>query len=204
MEAFVTCNLLAAVLDRPNVDTDLIIPKQFLIRIERSGFGRFLFHDLRFLADGQENPDCILNQPRYKGAGLLVSGENFGCGSSREHAAWALEEYGFKVVIAPSFGDIFRHNSLEVGLLLIQLPKEETSLLMKRIEDNVGYQITVALDAQTLTGSDGWTSDFTIDPFAKEWLLTGGDAIAQTLALSSKIEAYEKTHNRPWEAVLPV
>ncbi|MDR1872382.1 MAG: 3-isopropylmalate dehydratase small subunit [Deltaproteobacteria bacterium] len=203
MGAFLTGDFLAAVLDRPNVDTDLLIPKQFLTRIERSGFGRFLFHDLRYLENGQENPDFFLNQPRYKGAGLLVSGENFGCGSSREHAAWALEDHGFKVVIAPSFGDIFRHNSLEVGLLLIELPQEATSPLIKRIEANPGYRVVVDLGAQTLSGSDGWASSFPIDPFAKEWLLTGGDAIAQTLALAPKIEAYEKERNRPWEAVLP-
>ncbi|MDR2142136.1 MAG: 3-isopropylmalate dehydratase small subunit [Deltaproteobacteria bacterium] len=203
MEAFKTRAFLAAVLDRPNVDTDLIIPKQFLTRIERSGYGRFLFHDLRFLDDGRENPDFILNLPRYRGAGLLISRENFGCGSSREHAPWALDDYGLKVIIAPSFGDIFRNNSLKVGLLLIELPNEVISDLMARVTGQVGYQVTVDLAGQALTGSDGWARGFEVEPFTKEKLLTGGDEIAQTLLAEAKIAAYEKNHAHPWEAVLP-
>ncbi|MDR1578645.1 MAG: 3-isopropylmalate dehydratase small subunit [Deltaproteobacteria bacterium] len=203
MEAFKTQSLLAAFLDRPNVDTDLIIPKQFLIRIERTGYGRFLFNDLRFLANGQENPDFILNAPRYQGAGLLVSRENFGCGSSREHAVWALKDYGFQVVIAPSFGDIFRNNSLKEGLLLIERDTAEISDLIERIERSPGYQVTVDLANQSLAGSDCWVSHFSIDLFVKERLLAGGDEIALILQSEDKIAAYEKAHQRPWEAVLP-
>jgi 3-isopropylmalate/(R)-2-methylmalate dehydratase small subunit len=203
MEAFQTRTLLAAAFDRPNVDTDLIVPKQFLTSIERAGFGLRLFHNVRFLDNGEENPEFFLNFPRYKGAGLLVGGENFGCGSSREHAAWALLDYGFKVVVAPSFGDIFRNNGLKVGLLLIELPAPTVSDFLARIEATPGYEATVDLAAQTITGSDGWVVKFEIDPFNKEWLLAGGDEIDRTLAFESKISAYEKAHSRPWEAALP-
>jgi 3-isopropylmalate/(R)-2-methylmalate dehydratase small subunit len=177
MEAFKTQTLLAAVLDRPNVDTDLIIPKQFLTRIERTGFGAFLFYNIRFQDDGTENPDFFLNKPRYRTAAILVSRENFGCGSSREHAPWALEDYGFKAVIAPSFGDIFRNNSLKVGLLLIELPDNLVTQLIQRVENQEGYKVTVDLAAQTLKGSDGWAAEFAIDSFRKEKYLTGGDEI---------------------------
>ncbi|MDR1608472.1 MAG: 3-isopropylmalate dehydratase small subunit [Deltaproteobacteria bacterium] len=204
MEPFKTQTLLAAFLDRPNVDTDLIIPKQFLIRIERTGFGQFLFNDLRYLENGQPNPDFLLNAPRFQGAGLLVSRENFGCGSSREHAVWALKDYGFKVVIAPSFGDIFRNNSLKEGLLLIERDQETVSDLIARIAATPGYQVTVDLGQQTLAGADCWVSQFAIDPFVKERLLAGGDEISLILESEAKIAAYEKAHNRPWEAVLPV
>ncbi|MDR1084589.1 MAG: 3-isopropylmalate dehydratase small subunit [Deltaproteobacteria bacterium] len=203
MEAFKTQTLLAAFLDRPNVDTDLLIPKQFLTRIERTGFGQFLFYNLRFSDNGQEIPDFFLNQPRYRGAGILISRENFGCGSSREHAPWALEDYGFKAVIAPSFGDIFRNNSLKVGLLLIELPNETVSELMKRVAEIEGYEITTDLAAQTLRGSDGLEVLFDIDSFVKKKLLAGGDEISLTLENEPKIVAYEKNHTRLWEAVLP-
>ncbi|MDR0548525.1 MAG: 3-isopropylmalate dehydratase small subunit [Deltaproteobacteria bacterium] len=203
MEPFTPRTLLAAAYDRPNVDTDLIIPKQFLIKIDRHGFGRHLFHNERFLPNGEANPDFFLNFPRYQGVGLLVGGKNFGCGSSREHAPWALEDYGFSVVVAPSFGDIFRNNSLKVGLLLVELQQVEVADLMARIEKTPGYTVTVDLAAQTLKGSDGWSSHFEIDPFHKERLLAGGDEIALTLLAEDKIAAYEKAHARPWEAVLP-
>jgi 3-isopropylmalate/(R)-2-methylmalate dehydratase small subunit len=203
MEPFKTRTLLAAAFNRPNVDTDLIIPKQFLTRIDRTGYGQYLFHNVRFLENGQENPDFFLNFPRYKGAGLLVGGRNFGCGSSREHAPWALEDYGFSVIVAPSFGDIFRNNSLKVGLLLVELTDSDSADLIARIEANPGYAVTVDLAAQALTGSDGWSKGFEIDPFHKERLLAGGDEIALTLLAEDKIAAYEKAHAKPFEAALP-
>ncbi|MDR1394852.1 MAG: 3-isopropylmalate dehydratase small subunit [Deltaproteobacteria bacterium] len=203
MKPFAAQTLLAAFLDRPNIDTDLIIPKQFLTRIERTGFGQFLFYNLRCSDDGRANPDFFLNQARYQKAGVLVGGKNFGCGSSREHAPWALEDSGFQVIIAPSFGDIFRNNSLKIGLLLIELPEETVSDLMRRISGQEGYSLTVDLAGQTIKGSDGLAVSFEIEPFRKEKLLAGGDEIAQTLLLEDKILAYEKAHSRPWEAVLP-
>ena len=203
-KAFETFSAVATYLDRPNVDTDLIIPKQFLKKIEKTGFGANLFNDLRFLPGGEPDPDFILNQPRYKGAGVLVSRENFGCGSSREHAAWALEDYGFKTVIAPSFGDIFRNNSFKIGLLLIEQPDSLVSEIMERIERNPGYTLQVDLAGQTLEGSDGWKAAFEIEPHRRSRLLAGGDDIDQTLSLEEeRIRAYEEAHSRPWEAALP-
>ncbi|MDR2405752.1 MAG: 3-isopropylmalate dehydratase small subunit [Deltaproteobacteria bacterium] len=203
MKAFETFSAVATYLDRPNVDTDLIIPKQFLKKIEKTGFGANLFNDLRFLPDGKLDPAFILNLPRYKGAGVLVSRENFGCGSSREHAAWALEDYGFRTVIATSFGDIFRNNSFKIGLLLIEQPDALVSEIMERIERNPGYTLEVDLVNQTLKGSDGWKASFDIDPHRRKRLLSGVDDIAQTLSLEDMIEAYEASHKEPWQAVLP-
>jgi 3-isopropylmalate/(R)-2-methylmalate dehydratase small subunit len=203
VKAFEKFSAVAAYLDRPNVDTDLIIPHQFLKKISRSGFGANLFNDLRFLPDGKPDPDFILNLPRYKGAGVLVSRENFGCGSSREHAAWALEDYGFKTVIAPSFGDIFRNNSFKIGLLLIEQPDALVSEFMERIEKNPGYTLEVDLQNQSIMGSDGWKVSFQIDPHRRQRLLSGIDDIDQTLSLEEKIEAYEASHQKPWQAVLP-
>ncbi|MDR1921687.1 MAG: 3-isopropylmalate dehydratase small subunit [Candidatus Adiutrix sp.] len=202
MEPFVTLKAVAAVLDRPNVDTDLIIPKQFLKRIERSGFGRFLFNDLRFKTDGTENPDFILNQPAYRGAGILVSRENFGCGSSREHAPWALMDYGFRAVISPSFGDIFKNNSFKNGLLPIELPAGRVSELMKLIGDNPGLTLEIDLPAQAVRGPKGFRADFEIDAFRKELLLNGWDDISLTLKKEDLIQAYEEGHNRPWQAAV--
>ncbi len=202
MEKFTTLATVAAVLDRPNVDTDLIIPKQFLKRIERSGFGRFVFHDLRFRPDGSRDPDCPLNLPRYQGAGVLVSRENFGCGSSREHAPWALMDYGFRAVISPSFGDIFKNNSFKNGLLLIELTPKETARLIELVEANPGLQLTIDLAAQTVTGPEGFAARFEIDPFRKELLLNGWDDISLTLKKEDKITAYEKAHPRPWQAAV--
>jgi 3-isopropylmalate/(R)-2-methylmalate dehydratase small subunit len=194
---------VAAYLDRPNVDTDLIIPKQFLKKIERAGFGANLFNDLRFLPDGKPDPEFILNKPRYQGAGVLVSRKNFGCGSSREHAAWALEDYGFKTVIAPSFGDIFRNNSFNIGLLLIETPDGLVTDIIQRIEGNPGYTLQVDLVNQTLEGSDGWKASFEVDPHRRATLLAGEDKIGRTLLEEDKIKAYEEAHQNPWEAVLP-
>ena len=202
MEKFTTLTTVAAILDRSNVDTDLIIPKQFLKSIERSGFGRHVFNDLRFKADGSPDPDCVLNQPRYQGAGVLVSRENFGCGSSREHAPWALMDYGFRAVISPSFGDIFRNNSFKNGLLLIELASTETDRLIKLIEKNEGARLTIDLAAQTVTGPEGFSASFEIDPFRKELLLNGWDDISLTLKREEKITAYEKAHASPWLAAV--
>ncbi len=202
MEKFTTLSTVAAVLDRPNVDTDLIIPKQFLKRIERAGFGRFVFNDLRFRPDGSKDPDCPLNQSRYQGAGILVSRENFGCGSSREHAPWALMDYGFRAIISPSFGDIFKNNSFKNGLLLIELPAPETARLITLIEGNPGYALDIDLTAQTVTGPQGFAARFDIDPFRKELLLNGWDDISLTLKREEKISDYEKRHAQPWRAAV--
>ncbi|MDR1165965.1 MAG: 3-isopropylmalate dehydratase small subunit [Deltaproteobacteria bacterium] len=204
MEAFKTYTAVAAYLDRPNVDTDLIIPKQFLKSVERAGFGKRLFNDLRYKPDGEtEEETFILNFPRYRGAQTLVAGENFGCGSSREHAAWALEDYGFKTIVAPSFGDIFRNNSLKVGLLLIELSAPKARELMERIEKTPGYSLTVDLEKTTLKGSDGWETAFEVESWRREKLLAGLDEIDLTLSREAEIRAYEKERSASWEAALP-
>lgn len=200
MEQFTTLTTLAAILDRPNVDTDLIIPKQFLKSIERSGFGRFVFFELRFKADGSLDQACPLNQSRYQGAGVLVSRENFGCGSSREHAPWALMDYGFRAIISPSFGDIFKNNSFKNGLLLIELNPEETERLIELVESRPGCELTIDLPSQTVCGPDGFSASFEIDPFRKELLLNGWDDISLTMKKADKISLYEKEHQRPWQA----
>jgi 3-isopropylmalate/(R)-2-methylmalate dehydratase small subunit len=178
VKAFRSVTSRAAVLDRPDVDTDQIMPKQFLKRIERTGFGEFLFHDWR------KDPDFELNRPEARGARILLAGRNFGCGSSREHAPWGLQDYGFDVVIAPSFGDIFRQNSLKIGLLPVELPAEQVKELMARDEE-----ITVDLEAQTAGGYR-----FEIDPFQRHCLLEGLDEIGLTLAHEDAIAAYEAAH----------
>ncbi|MDR2354057.1 MAG: 3-isopropylmalate dehydratase small subunit [Deltaproteobacteria bacterium] len=204
MEPFQTFTGVPAYLDRPNIDTDLIIPKQFLKFIKRNGFGQYLFNDLRFQEDGQENPAFILNQETFRKSQILFSRENFGCGSSREHAAWALMDFGFKVIVASSFGDIFRNNSLKNGLLLIELPNDTITAYIEKISKNPSYTITVDLENQTLTGSDSSSVHFEIDSYRKEKLLLGLDEIGLTLSQASvEIAAYEKSHNHPWEAVLP-
>lgn len=203
MEKFTTLTSVAALLDRPNVDTDLIIPKQFLKSTERSGFGRFVFYDLRFLPGGSPDPDSALNQPAYRGAGILVSRENFGCGSSREHAPWALMDYGFRAVIAPSFGDIFKNNSFKNGLLLIELPPKETDALIRLVKDSPGLKLSIDLAAQTVTGPEGFAAGFEIDSFRKDLLLNGWDEISLTMKKEGKIQAYEKSHARPWQAGAP-
>jgi 3-isopropylmalate/(R)-2-methylmalate dehydratase small subunit len=174
----------AVVLDRPDVDTDQIIPKQFLKRIERSGFGEFLFFDWR------KDPDFELNRAEAQDARILVAGRNFGCGSSREHAPWALEDYGFDTVIAPSFGDIFRQNSLKSGLLPVQLPQEQVKQLMDRAR--AGEEITVDLEARTAGGFP-----FELDDFARECLLEGLDDVALTLRDEPALTAYESSHTAP-------
>jgi 3-isopropylmalate/(R)-2-methylmalate dehydratase small subunit len=203
MDPFKTFTAVAACLDRSNVDTDLIIPKQFLTRIDRHGYGAHLFHDLRFTEDGGEDPSFELNQPRYAGAGVLVSLDNFGCGSSREAAAWAIQDYGFRAVVGASFADIFSGNSLKTGILLIELPLPEIRGLMARIRGREGYSVTVDLENGLLRGSDGWERTFETDPFKREKLLSGTDDIESTLALEGEIARYEASRAEPWQAVLP-
>jgi 3-isopropylmalate/(R)-2-methylmalate dehydratase small subunit len=202
MEKFTRLTAVAAILNRPNVDTDLIIPRQFLKNIERHGYGRHVFHDLRFSPDGSPNQDCPLNQARYQGAGVLVSLENFGCGSSREHAAWALMDYGFKAVIAPSFSDIFKNNSLKNGLLLAELPLEIVTGLVLLIEETPGLELSLDLTDQTVTGPAGFSAGFAIDPYARELMLNGWDDISLTLQKEDRLAAYEAGHDRNWQAAV--
>ena len=191
MEAFKEHVGLAAPLNRLNVDTDQIIPKQFLKRIERTGFGQFLFYDWRFQDNGDPNPDFVLNGPRYQDASILVAGANFGCGSSREHAPWALQQYGFKAVIAPSFADIFRNNCYKNGLLPIALSDDVTADLMEQIEEQEGYRLMVDLEAQQVIQPDGTSHAFEIGDFEKHCLLNGLDEIGWTLQFDEQISAYE-------------
>jgi 3-isopropylmalate/(R)-2-methylmalate dehydratase small subunit len=178
-------------MDRANVDTDQIIPKQFLKRIERTGFGQFLFFDWRFNDDGSPNPEFELNQPQAKGATILVARHNFGCGSSREHAPWALQDYGFQVVIAPSFADIFRNNCFKNGMLAIRLDDKPIDELFRRASPG-GYQLTVCLETCTIKDASGLEVKFEIEPHVRHNLLNGLDDIGLTLAHEDKIAAYEK------------
>jgi 3-isopropylmalate/(R)-2-methylmalate dehydratase small subunit len=181
-----------SVLERADVDTDQIIPKQFLKRIERTGFGEFAFYDWRYLPDGSQNPDFELNQQGYESAEILVAGRNFGCGSSREHAPWALREMGFRVLIAPSFADIFYNNCIQNGMLPIVLPEDQVQELMKRAQRHPGYTLTVNLDSQTLYDSEGLEDVFEIDPFVRQRLLEGLDEIGATLQVRDEIESFEE------------
>ena len=182
---------LVATLDRVNVDTDQIIPKQFLKRIERTGFGQYLFFDWRFLDDGSPNPDFELNQPRFKGATILLGRTNFGCGSSREHAPWALLDYGFRVIIAPSFADIFYNNCFKNGMLPITLPEAQVEELIQRVRSEEGYELNADLERQWISDESGLRLSFDIDPFRRECLLKGLDDIGMTLQHTDKIADYE-------------
>ena len=182
---------IVAPLDRPNVDTDQIIPKQFLKRIERTGYGQFLFTDWRFHPDGSLNTDFPLNRPELKGASILVGGPNFGCGSSREHAAWALEDYGFKAVIAPSFADIFRSNCFQTGIVPIELSEAEVASLVTR-SSGKAYRATVDLEAMEIRGEDGLRVPFKLDPTRRHRLMNGLDDIGLTLLHEPEITRYEK------------
>ncbi|HVZ17450.1 MAG TPA: 3-isopropylmalate dehydratase small subunit [Terriglobales bacterium] len=192
MQAFRTHTGLVAPLDRANVDTDQIIPKQFLKRIERTGFGQFAFYDWRFNADGSPNTDFVLNHPRYKQASILVAAKNFGCGSSREHAPWALADYGFKAIIAPTFADIFYNNSLKNGLLLVRLTEPEVNRLIARAKEKEGYRLTVDLEHRQVHDDQGFAASFEIDDFRRRCLLEGLDDIGLTLRFAEKISEYEK------------
>ena len=194
MQPFTTLTGVAAPLDRANVDTDQIIPKQFLKRIERTGFGQFLFYDWRYEADGiTPNPEFELNDPRLAGAVILVAARNFGSGSSREHAPWALDDYGFRCVIAPSYADIFFNNCFQNGLLPIVLSEEQVAALMEYLQTHLGAQLTIDLPAQTISGDGIETIHFEIDEFRKHRLVNGLDDIGSTLQHESEISAFEKS-----------
>jgi 3-isopropylmalate/(R)-2-methylmalate dehydratase small subunit len=191
MEPFIRHTGVVAPLDRVNVDTDQIIPKQFLKRIERTGFGQFLFFDWRFLDSGQPNPQFELNRPGYEGATILVAGRNFGCGSSREHAPWALHDFGIRAIIAPSFADIFYANSLKNGLLLVTLPEDTVTTTLHRAQAQPGYQMTVDLERLQVSDNEGLAVPFSIDPFRRECLLHGWDDIGLTLRYEADIARFE-------------
>ncbi|QIW80900.1 3-isopropylmalate dehydratase small subunit [Bacillus tequilensis] len=190
MEPLKTHTGKAAVLNRINVDTDQIIPKQFLKRIERTGYGRFAFFDWRYDANGEPNPEFELNQPAYQGASILIAGENFGCGSSREHAPWALDDYGFKIIIAPSFADIFHQNCFKNGMLPIRMPYDNWKKLVSQYE-NQALQMTVDLENQLIHDSEGNHISFEVDPHWKEMLTNGYDEISLTLLLEDEIKQFE-------------
>jgi len=209
MQAFTVHQGLVCPLDRENVDTDQIIPKQFLKSIQRTGFGPNLFDAWRYLDEGQPgmdnskrplNPDFVLNQPRYQGASVLLARKNFGCGSSREHAPWALDQYGFRAVIAPSFADIFFNNSFKNGLLPIVLPEDAVSELFEQVEATPGYQLTVDLEHQAVITPSGRSYSFAIDEFRKYCLLNGLDDIGLTLRHADEIKAFEakRLAAQPW------
>ena len=191
MKPFTTHTGLAVTMDRANVDTDQIIPKQFLKRIDRTGFGEFLFWDWRRKPDGTDDPNFELNKPEAKGASVLVARRNFGSGSSREHAPWALEDYGFRVLIAPSFADIFYNNCFKNGILPIQLSEKEVQDIFDRAQANTPYQLTADLKTCLLTDAHGLSISFDVDPFRKHCLLNGLDDIGLTLEHTDKIDAYE-------------
>ena len=194
MEPFRTLTSLALPLDRTNVDTDQIIPKQFLKRIERTGYGDFLFFDWRRTASGDPDPSFELNDPRYKGAQILIAGKNFACGSSREHAAWALSDYGFRAVIAPTFADIFFSNAGKNGIVLARLTEEQVAELLNNAKTIPGYRLSVSLEAQTITDGRGFSASFEVDPFRKFCLLEGLDDIGLTLRHAAALDTFEMKH----------
>jgi len=199
MTPFTKLTGIVAPLDRVNVDTDQIIPKQFLKAITREGFGRFLFYDWRYQDGETPNPDFVLNQPRYQGASILLARTNFGCGSSREHAPWAVLDYGFRAIIAPSYADIFYINCFKNGILPITLPDAQVDELFRRTEQNAGYQLTVDLEKQTITEATpvpdgGLEIAFEVDSFRRECLLNGWDDIGLTLRSEDQIAQFEKAH----------
>jgi 3-isopropylmalate/(R)-2-methylmalate dehydratase small subunit len=199
MIAINTLTSTTAPLDISNIDTDQIIPKQFLKRIERTGYGEFLFYDWRRIQEGpntgQPNEAFVLNNLAYKGAKILIAGKNFGCGSSREHAAWALTDFGFLAVIAPSFADIFFSNAGKNGMILVRLPESDVNLLSARSATNPNHSITINLEAQTITDDQGFSATFEIDPFRKYCLLNGLDDIGLTLRHEAELDKYESKHD---------
>ena len=198
MEKFRKLTTIVAPLDRANVDTDQIIPKQFLKRIERTGFGEFAFFDWRYLEDGVLNPDFILNEDRYLGANILAGGRNFGSGSSREHAPWALMEMGYKAIISTSFADIFRNNCMQNGLLPVILEEAEVDTIMARALRGTGYAVTVDLSSQTVKDDLGLNADFDIDPFRKNSLMAGLDDVGVTMEFRKEIDLYEGGQTKRW------
>ena len=197
MKPFRTHRGRVAPLDRINVDTDQIIPKQFLKRIERTGFGQFLFYDWRFAADGKKNAGFVLDEPRYAGASILVAGKNFGCGSSREHAVWALADFGFRAVISSSFADIFANNSTKNGFLTVCLSEDEAAELMRRTREVNDYQLTVDLEQCEVRDDQGFRANFPVDEFVRHCLLNGLDDIGLTLQHEAEIAAYEALNTAP-------
>ncbi len=200
MEKFTTLTGVAAPLAMINVDTDMIIPKQFLKTIKRSGLGSNLFDEMRFNEDGSEKPDFVLNKPAYREAVILIAGDNFGCGSSREHAPWALVDFGIRCVVAPSFADIFYNNCFKNGILPVKLPRDEVDKLMDDAGRGANATLTVDLESQTITGPDGGSIAFNIDSFRKQCLLGGLDDIALTLEKAGRIDAFEERQqtSQPW------
>jgi 3-isopropylmalate/(R)-2-methylmalate dehydratase small subunit len=196
MTPFIKHTGIVATLDRVHVDTDQIIPKQFLKRIERTGFGQFLFFDWRFDDDGSLKEGFELNQPRFQGASILVGRTNFGCGSSREHAPWALQDYGFRAIIAPSFADIFYNNCFKNGLLPVRLTEEEVESIFQQVKGNENYRLTVDLENQTVSDDAGLNFKFEVDGFRRDCLLKGLDDIGLTLQNEGKIQAYEARRSR--------
>jgi 3-isopropylmalate/(R)-2-methylmalate dehydratase small subunit len=197
MKPFTVHRGRVAPLDRVNVDTDQIIPKQFLKRIERTGFGQFLFYDWRFSADGTKNSDFVLHEPRFEGASILVAGKNFGCGSSREHAVWALADFGFRAVISSSFADIFANNSTKNGFLTVKLSEDRVAELTQRAQEIDDYQITIDLEKREVGDDQGFRAKFPMDEFVRHCLLNGLDDIGLTLQHESEIAAYEAWHPAP-------
>jgi len=195
MEPFRTLTSLAAPLDRTNVDTDQIIPKQFLKRIERTGYGDFLFYDWRRTASGEPDSTFVLNDRRYRDAKILIAGKNFACGSSREHAAWALSDYGFRAVIAPTFADIFFSNAGKNGIVLVRLNEEQVAGLLHKAQTIPGYQLTVSLEEQAVTDIHGFRATFEIDPFRKFCLIEGLDDIGLTLRHAAALDTFEAKHD---------
>ncbi len=200
MTPFTNLTGIAAPMPLVNIDTDMIIPKQFLKTIQRSGLGKNLFDEMRYDREGRENPDFVLNQPQYRSAEILVAGDNFGCGSSREHAPWALLDFGIRCVISTSFADIFYSNCFKNGILPIALPPAAVALLMQDAEKGANARIQIDLAAQTVTASDGETFHFDIDPFKKHCLLNGLDDIGLTMEKAPAIDAFEAqaAADRPW------
>ena len=200
MDKFTTLTGIAAPMPLVNIDTDMIIPKQFLKTIKRSGLGVNLFDEMRYDREGKEIPDFVLNQPRYRQSEILVAGDNFGCGSSREHAPWALLDFGIRCVISTSFADIFFNNCFKNGILPVVLPQEAVDVLMDDARKGSNARITVDLEAQTVSSSDGHTFHFDIDPFRKHCMLNGLDDIGLTMEKGSAIQSYEQqmAQSRPW------
>jgi 3-isopropylmalate/(R)-2-methylmalate dehydratase small subunit len=196
MKPFTKHSGLVMPMDRVNVDTDQMVPKQFLKALTREGFGKTLFYDWRYLPGEKPNPEFVLNHPRYKGASVLLARANFGCGSSREHAPWAILDYGFRVIIAPSYADIFYNNCIKNGILPVTLRDEQIDELFRRTEKTEGYKLTADLEAQTVTDDSGLNYAFKLDPFRRECLLNGWDDIGQSLRFEKDIAAFEKTHPR--------
>ena len=203
MTPFTRLEAVAAPLDLPNVDTDRVIPARFLRKPRDAGYGQFCFHDLRMRPDGSEDPGFVMNQPAYREAQILVAAENFGCGSSREGAVWALLGRGIRAVIAPSFGDIFHENCLQNGLLPVRLPAETVSTLRRDLHARPGATVTIDLGAQTVAGPDGAVHRFDIDPYRKQALLEGLDQIGLTLRHADAIAAFEARHAAEWPGAVP-